>query len=745
MSAVVLMTVLAWSFGFARSVTKLKDPPEVNGGLITEGDDGIYSFYKDSVRFDYLDEFLRLYKTFLGYKVPLAQLIGYTGCERNGDECDLYYKNVFKMDKQVTWNDGTFVPNFISVLEGFAKAKKTKLLPLEVDSMMYNPVSRRFEFVGLAEFYKSSEKLIDQKYFFSLLLEKMVSDLQNSNFDYTEKDKYALQSFTDVTKEAAKAIREKVIGKGNAFDSSRYLPEFVESATSEASSKESSSLTVSYRKVKSRTSSQKSTLLLEYTIEGKTKEWGRASLDSDAVSLFLCNVVIKVQMSCHPLKVKKGQDSQEWFYYSGKNGSHLKVEVQSGTILSGYTESYFYEIYLIITPGNFPSLTLSEISHQVKKFDENTEYLFYLCESHLGLFQIRTSEPTNFEKQYFEAKRHVEIDKDLQIFQVKHSSVDITTCPKFARSIYGVILSKKKSLFVVDETTDSNAGLFIHDSSSKPEPFFSNACQTSEPDIQIIEKIGENTLKFGGVEITYPKEVVIKSSKKTSNDIISCIRHRNGGFFPSYSYPGQTNFLFVWNFGSHTKEDYGNEKQSLLYLVPWLDEMPTFSVGKFEYLQKGGAKLLLSISKKAGKAKVYVTVLHLNDKGEFKLIPNSIENVNFPVTKFKITKDKADVQSPADAIKEPTEGPLSQVPVVYLSEEEVVYKLNVNKLENCSYQLKYSENDNLFEVECSKLEFMKGLLGKNKNIDFSVLPEGIRLMHQLETSDPGAKHQNLIL
>ena len=721
-----LVAIFILSYSFSIDVFEEFNPEGViKRGFVSHSSNNVFSYLTQKIDCQQLKDFGDFYKELNSEHVAFPK-IGNSSKNKLNDKsisispqtCVIYFENLLNLDQKLFWNNYSLVKSFTGFISDLVMKKYTDPFFISVDSFAYQPSTQRYVFIDIKRLYKpkkldetsnDAEKI--QK-FESKMFESFIASILTSKIPFSNHEMKILQN---------RGVDTKQISLLSILNVERVMKNIVERLF------ETSNTATNFVDANS-LSFESQDLEIIVTL-GKEKRTFYLFDSNDTIIFYLCKTSEYID---------KCINVDETFVNSKHNfyidfALRYDVDIRESNYIQNSEPKVSYrviEIFLIFKSIQLPGITSNNIvlsDHVMNKDHENSFIIF--CQKESNEVTIGIANTFNQESQTFAIfDRPLKNKGNIRIRQVSPFILERKNkaCNSPNTRIYQINGYKKQISIFIDENIPELMVISHTKTKNERQYLILKKCEDEFSSNQIWVSKSEYSLTYDMKTATFPSEVILKSD--TENPIFNkylCYRMPEADKL-EYSLKADVQYLdnFSWNFNN----DRGQSDESIVYLNRSGKKIDSgFNFSKFVWPKTDDFVVFISIRKEATSSDYDVQAVYFKEKNQlYEILDANDKRINiksFPLTLTFNAPNSSKKKNLADDAIENFEA-------VYLSDNEIIYQLDISSFKECFPRFKVEDKTNL-KIFCSNW----GIVSDGKKINqSSVTRDGLkRIINQSRT------------
>ena len=453
--------------------------------------------------------------------------------------------------------------------------------------------------------------------------------------------------------------------------------------------------------------------------------------DKDIFSIYICQHmnVFKKSDECINL-TEQDQVNGSGFVFDIADNLMYEVTKKAVPRLKPYSDRNYFKVFVTLMREYAREIVIeadSETNNSPRSDLQLEYYLEYDSESVLRLYSTNSSKNSLTFKLN---ERPLKIAKDIQISKISDPKAEAEKSKIFnfrkENKYYKLKVLNTKTLIIKDQTDDKPAEILYVDSLITDIPII-KSCTNPYPNLHYRFENGLSKLSFLDEEKTYQNFVNIYPKSKFFEPMKRCIELEGTSNY-RISFETQTeynNLKFTWSYNSGHNLVLSKKSPFDIVLSEENIEIPKFEFKNFEYPEIEAEMILIFVKKMETEEKFRIQGLYYNKQKNdlifilpekktlfLKEVPKIVSvNTNGGFFFFKKLKNTN----------------LIDLPVNYLSNDEIIYKFKNYCNDGRKPILETSSDKNIIEIDCTILS-PKFLSFKNLDIKQNSITKGLEVV-----------------
>lgn len=667
----------------------------IKNGAINRSSNFAHSFYHKAIDCEKIPTWRSEYAKLSKYITPLPKILEVLEVPDQNIECHIFFQNLFNIDLKIFRNTASLITSFKRLLSSLEKDNNYQYFDISSKSFAYSPSTRSFVFVDIEKLetldVHSKDKATFKKEMATRFLNSLkLEEISLSTFDLLEfKDLNVDVSMFPVVLTYSNRLREISIYHDIKLQQNLKFP---------------SSFTIEVE-------FQPNFNKFDFNILHNNKITTFSTIRIiDTFIVYVCREQNSFVVECMNIQVKLSNlKFSETFNISSKDRLDIQVQeslaqINNWNLIDEKNTRRFYEIFIMIR--HFNAFGISDSQHyfnQNSSFDIRDNDLI-LCETtsqKMIIYYTQDNQPK--VQDYLMSYQAIKFENRNLKNIVQISPYLLTNksflFPEQVTRIFYIHQGAKQSLFVKEKYFKRIQSISFFSYNIGNELLIINECENSISDISIQLK-NEHMILFHSRKIKkYPSPIVMMSdSSNQSVQYKICQETCSEGYSSLTFDMGKGNIgYFDWNFNSHDKPDHDNFRQNIVYLKSnYSNDDFTFIFNNFAWPIARKYVLFISILKQKSSDQYSSQVaFYKNDEKVYNILNSDKIELPFKRLPDKLIYSKDNSRSSDSLVRQS----FSNYDAVYLSENEVVYQLEVPNFKKCDPVLLLEDDTNL-KIHC---------------------------------------------
>ena len=667
---------------------------EITSGLVTLQSNFAYSFFHKPADCQKLVTWRVEYTKLKNLSAPLPDILKIHENPDDNNECHIFFKNVFLMNLKISRSTPALVDSFKKLLSAFEKGGSYKYFDISFNSFAYQPESRSFVFVDIENLETLDNSVNGNGSFKKEMAKSFLNSLRTEGISLSIFDLIDLKEFeVDIN-----TFPQNMIYK----DKLRAI-NIVSEFNLETEKKNPFSFRIEIEKREN---------IFDFKIIHKTKITAYNLIRrKDTFRIFLCKEKYSIDLDCSNVKVTDMDPKSIQAFLITPN-QRIDIEVQESFVQKNnwnlnekYRNKAFYEIFVILRNGSSFGITGSETFYNQNNFFNILDNDLILCETtSQKIITYYTQYDIPYVNTYMMESLPIKLEPKYQLKRITQISPYLLKDPSFifpeqVRRVFYISQGAVRNILKKNTQSGKIESIYYFDVNIATQLLILSECNNPSSKFSLQPQSDHTQLILNSSSKKYPSPITMMSeSSSFTKEYKMCLKKSDEDSSSlTFEEGDSSNRFFRWNFNSHAQaENHYSIKSVVYFSEKRINDDPGFQFRDFAWPIAKQYVLFISISKQNSSSNFSVQVVfYKDDNMVYNILYSDKVEMSFSKLPYNFSYNKDNSRNDDTSSTQY----FSDCDAVYLSDNEVIYQLEIVDFKKCDPTL-IVENDSTFRIYC---------------------------------------------